>query len=58
MIGVVSIVNVVQVMGELSAVSSAGLDREATDAELSGGMVATGAVGAVAALFGTIPTVT
>ena len=55
MIGVVSIVNVV---GELSAVSSAGLDREATDAELSGGMVATGAVGAVAALFGTIPTVT
>lgn len=58
MVGVVSIVNVVQVMGELSAVSAAGLGREATDAELSGGMVATGLVGALAALFGTIPTVT
>lgn len=58
MIGVVSIVNIVQVMGELSAVTSASMGREATDAELSGGMMATGIVGAVAALFGTIPTVT
>lgn len=58
MIGVVSIVNIVQIMGELSAVTSASMDREATDAELSGGMMATGIVGAVAALFGTIPTVT
>lgn len=58
MIGVVSIVNAVQVMGELSAVTSASMGREATDAELSGGMVATGAVGALAALFGTLPTVT
>ena len=54
----VSIVNIVQVMGELSAVTSASMGREATDAELSGGMMATGIVGAVAALFGTIPTVT
>lgn len=58
MIGVVSIVNIVQVMGELSAVTAAGMGREATDAELSGGMMATGIVGALAALFGTIPTVT
>lgn len=58
MIGVVSIVNIVQVMGELSAVTAAGMGREATDAELSGGMMATGIVGTLAALFGTIPTVT
>lgn len=58
MIGVVSIVNTVQVMGELAAASDGGMGREVTDAELSGGMIGSGLVGAAAALFGGIPTVT
>lgn len=58
MIGVVSIVNTVQVMGELSAAANGGMDRDGTDAELSGGMVAQGLMQVVAALFGGVPTVT
>lgn len=58
MIGVVAIVNAVQIMGELSAASSGGLDREAESHELAGGMVASGMVGVLSAFLGGIPTVT
>ena len=57
-VGVVSIVNAVQVMGELAAVSSAALDRPASDAQISGGLVANGLVGILAGFLGGVPTAT
>ena len=43
-VGVVAIVNAVQVMGEFAAVSSAALDTPATDSQISGGLIANGLV--------------
>lgn len=57
-VGVVSIVNAVQVMGELAAVSSAALDKPVTDAQISGGLIANGLVGILAGFLGGVPTAT
>lgn len=57
-VGVVSIVNAVQVMGELAAVSAAALDEPASDAQISGGLVANGLVGILAGFIGGVPTAT
>lgn len=57
-VGVVAIVNAVQVMGELAAVSAAGLDEPASDAQISGGLVANGLVGILSGFIGGVPTAT
>lgn len=57
-VGVVAIVNAVQVMGEFAAVSSAALDTPATDSQISGGLIANGLVGMFSGFLGGIPTAT
>lgn len=54
-VGVVAIVNAVQVMGEFAAVSSAALDTPATDSQISGGLIANGLVGMLSGFFGRRP---
>ena len=58
MVGVVAIVNAVQVMGEFAAVSSAALDTPATDSQISGGLIANGLVGMLSGFLGGVPTAT
>ncbi len=55
-LGIVYIINGVQTIGDLSATTSGGLSRMPTDKELSGGILAQGAVSLVGALFGGLPT--
>ena len=57
-VGVVAIVNAVQVMGEFAAVSSAALDIPATDSQISGGLIANGLVGMLSGFLGGVPTAT
>ena len=57
-VGVVAIVNAVQVMGEFAAVSSAALDTPATDGQISGGLIANGLVGMLSGFLGGVPTAT
>ncbi len=57
-VGVVAIVNAVQVMGEFAAVSSAALDTPATDSQISGGLIANGLVGMLSGFLGGVPTAT
>lgn len=54
-VGVVAIVNAVQVMGEFAAVSSAALDTPATDSQISGGLIANGLVGSCRASWAASP---
>lgn len=49
------IVTAVETIGDASAIAMGGLKREATDAELSGAVLADGLGSAVAALFGVLP---
>ena len=49
------IVTAVETVGDISGVIEAGMDREATDTELSGGVVCDGLGSAFAALFGVLP---
>lgn len=57
-VGVVAIVNAVQVMGELAAVSSAAFDKPATDEQIAGGLIANGIVGVLSGFLGGVPTAT
>lgn len=52
------IVNAVQAIGDLSSTTLGGLDREPTDKELSGGIMANGLTSVVSAFFGGLPTAT
>lgn len=52
------IINSVQAIGDLSATSGGGLDREPTDKELSGGIVGYGLTNILGAFFGGLPTAT
>lgn len=52
------IVNSVQAVGDLSATTVGGMNREITDKELSGGIVGNGLASVLAALFGGLPTAT
>lgn len=52
------IVNAVQAIGDLSALTVGGLDRAATDKELSGGIKANGIVSIISAFFGGLPSAT
>lgn len=50
------IVSAVETLGDMSSVTMGGADRELTDKELSGGIVADGVGASIAAIFGILPT--
>ena len=52
------IINSVQAIGDLSATSGGGLDREPTDKELSGGIIGYGITNILGSVFGGLPTAT
>lgn len=52
------IVNSIQAVGDLSATTAGGLDREPTDEELSGGIVGNGISSIIGSFFGALPTAT
>jgi len=52
------IVNSVQAVGDISATTVGGMGREATDQELSGGIIGNGVSSIVASLIGGLPTAT
>lgn len=52
------IVNSVQAVGDLSATTVGGMNREITDKELSGGIIGNGLASVLAAIFGGLPTAT
>ena len=52
---VMFIVTAVETVGDISGVTQGGMDREATDKELSGGVVCDGIGSTFAALFGVLP---
>lgn len=52
------IVNSIQAVGDLSATTAGGLDREPTDEELSGGIVGNGVASIIGSIFGGLPTAT
>ncbi|MDO4567698.1 MAG: nucleobase:cation symporter-2 family protein [Clostridia bacterium] len=49
------IVTAVETIGDISGITEGGLNREATDKELSGGVVCDGVGSAIAAVFGVMP---
>ena len=49
------IVTAVETVGDISGITMGGLDREASDKELSGGVIADGSGSALAAIFGVLP---
>lgn len=49
------IVTAVETIGDISGVTEGGMDREATDKELSGGVICDGIGSSFAALFGVLP---
>ena len=49
------IVTAVETVGDISGVMEGGLDREATDEELSGGVICDGLGSSLAAIFGVLP---
>lgn len=55
---VLFVINSIQAIGDFSATSGGGLDREPTDKELSGGIVAYGFTNIFGAFFGGLPTAT
>lgn len=54
--GVMFAVNAVQTIGDLTSTTIGGMDREPTDKELSGGIMAQGVASVVGAFFGGLPT--
>lgn len=55
---VMYVVNAVQAIGDFSSTTIGGLDRDPTDKELSGGIMANGVCSIVGAFFGGMPTAT
>ena len=54
-IGIMFIVTAIETVGDISACIEGGMDREATDTELSGGVICDGLGSTFAALFGVLP---
>lgn len=52
------VVNSVQAVGDLSGTTVGGMDREATDEELSGGIKANGVISVIGSFIGGLPTAT
>jgi xanthine permease len=57
-IGLLFAINAIQAIGDFTATTVGGLDRNPTNAELQGGIVAYGVTNMVAACFGGLPTAT
>lgn len=57
-IGLLFAINSIQAIGDFTATTVGGFDREPTDRELQGGIVAYGATNILSALFGGLPTAT
>lgn len=57
-LGLLFAINSIQAIGDFTATTVGGLDREPTDGELQGGIIAYGATNILAALFGGLPTAT
>ncbi|WP_455582750.1 uracil-xanthine permease family protein [Dysosmobacter sp.] len=57
-IGLLFAINSIQAIGDFTATTVGGLDRQPTDRELQGGIVAYGASNILTALFGGLPTAT
>ncbi len=55
---IIFIVNAVQAIGDFSSTTMGGMDREPTDRELSGGIMASGLYSIVFSFFGVLPTAT
>ncbi|MEL7647576.1 MAG: nucleobase:cation symporter-2 family protein [Sedimentibacter sp.] len=55
---VMYVVNSVQAVGDLSGTTVGGIDREATDEEISGGIKANGVVSIIGSFIGALPTAT
>lgn len=55
---VMYVVNSVQAVGDLSGTTVGGMEREASDKELSGGIKANGVVSVIGSLIGALPTAT
>ncbi len=55
---VMYVVNSVQAVGDLSGTTVGGMEREATDRELSGGIKANGVVSVIGSFIGALPTAT
>ena len=54
-VGIMFIVTAVETVGDISGVTEGGMDREATDQELAGGVMCDGLGSTFAALFGVLP---
>lgn len=54
-IAIMYIATAVETIGDISGITMGGLDREATDRELSGGVLADGVGSAIASVFGVLP---
>ena len=57
-VGLLFAINSIQAIGDFTATTVGGMDREPTDGELQGGIVAYGAANVLGALFGGLPTAT
>lgn len=57
-IGLLFAINSIQAIGDFTATTVGGFDREPTDRELQGGIIAYGATNILSALFGGLPTAT
>ena len=57
-VGLLFAINSIQAIGDFTAATVGGLDRDPTDQELQGGIIAYGASNILAALFGGLPTAT
>lgn len=57
-IGLLFAINAIQAIGDFTATTVGGLDRDPTDQELQGGIIAYGFSNILAALFGGLPTAT
>ncbi len=57
-IGLLFAINSIQAIGDFTATTVGGLDRDPSDKELQGGIIAYGASNLLAALFGGLPTAT
>ena len=55
-VGLLFAINSIQAIGDFTATTVGGLDRDPTDQELQGGIIAYGASNILAALFGGLPT--
>ncbi len=53
--GIMFIATTVETIGDISGITNGGLDREAADKELSGGVIADGVGSFIAAIFGVLP---